>query len=72
LAEDGIKSDPLRSGLEGALRGCEIWVLDPSSWIDDPTCFLAAVDLGAAVFETERLPKPLLPPGPYVATALAH
>ncbi|RZI58037.1 MAG: hypothetical protein EOP94_03420 [Zymomonas sp.] len=55
-------ADPLRSGLEGALRGCEIWVLDPSSWLDDPARFLAAIDLGGAVFETESLPEPLLPP----------
>ena len=65
FAQDGIKSDPLRSGLEGALRGCEIWVLDPSSWIDDPARFLAAVDLGTAVFETESFTEPLLPPEPY-------
>ncbi|WP_416356537.1 hypothetical protein ACLNGM_21715 [Aureimonas phyllosphaerae] len=64
-AQDGPVGDPLRSGLEGALRGCEIWVLDPSSWLDDPTRFLAAVDLGGAVSETESLPEPLLPPEPF-------
>lgn len=64
-AQDGPAADPLRSGLEGALRGCEIWVLDPSSWLDDPSRFLAAIDLGGAVFETESLPEPLLPPEPF-------
>ncbi|RYG94375.1 MAG: hypothetical protein EON58_16385, partial [Alphaproteobacteria bacterium] len=39
-AQDGPVADPLRSGLEGALRGCETWVLDPSSWLNDPTRFL--------------------------------
>ncbi|PYE22671.1 hypothetical protein C8J32_11028 [Rhizobium sp. PP-CC-3A-592] len=61
-AQDGPVADPLLSGLEGALRGCEIWVLDPSSWLNDPARFLAAIDLGGAVFETESLPEPLLPP----------
>ena len=64
-AQDGPVADPLRSGLEGALRGCEIWVLDPSSWLNDPARFLAAIDLGGAVFETESLPEPLLPPEPF-------
>lgn len=65
LAQDGMADDPLRRGLEGALRGCEIWVLDPSSWIDDPARFLAAVDLGKGVFETGSLPEPLMPPEPF-------
>ncbi|KQT73193.1 MULTISPECIES: hypothetical protein [unclassified Aureimonas] len=64
-AQDRPVADPLRVGLEGALRGCEIWVLDPSSWLDDPARFLAAIDLGGAVFETESLPEPLLPPEPF-------
>ncbi|TCL90787.1 hypothetical protein C8J38_107147 [Rhizobium sp. PP-WC-2G-219] len=64
-AQDGPVADPLLSGLEGALRGCEIWVLDPSSWLNDPARFLAAIDLGGAVFETESLPEPLLPPEPF-------
>ncbi len=63
-AQDGPVVDSLRSGLEGALRGCEIWVLDPSSWLNDPARFLAAINLGGAVFETESLPEPLLPPEP--------
>jgi len=63
-AQDGPVAVPLRSGLEGALRGCETWVLDPSSWVNGPTRFLAAIDLGSAVYETEKLPEPLLPPEP--------
>lgn len=65
LAQDGMRPDPLRQGLEGALRGCEIWVLDPSSWLDDPARFLAAVGLDKGVYETESLPEPLLPPEPF-------
>jgi hypothetical protein len=64
-SQDAPVTDPLRRGLEGALRGCEIWVLNPSSWLDDPARFLAAIDLGGAVFETESLPEPLLPPEPF-------
>ncbi len=64
-AQDGPVADPLRRGLEGALRGCEIWVLDPSSWLNGPTRFLAAIDFGGAAFETESLPEPLLPPEPF-------
>lgn len=65
LAQNSIADDPLRRGLEGALRGCEIWVLDPSSWLDGPAPFLAAVGLGSAVYETPSLPKQLLPPEPF-------
>lgn len=64
-SQDAPVTDPLRRGLEGTLRGCEIWVLNPSSWLDDPARFLAAIDLGGAVFETESLPEPLLPPEPF-------
>jgi len=60
-----VADDPWRHGLGGALRGCKIWVLDPSSWIDDPARFLAAVDLGKGVFETGSLPEPLMPPEPF-------
>lgn len=57
--------ETLRQDLEGALRGCEIWILDPSSWLDDPVRFLAAVGLGKGVYETESLPEVLLPPQPF-------
>ena len=62
FAESSAAVDPLRTGLEGALRGCETWILDPQSWIDDPAPFLAAIDLAGRVAETEALPEALLPP----------
>lgn len=65
LAQDAPIGDLLRRGLDGALRGCEIWVLDPSSWLENPARFLSAVGLPGAVFETEGLPEPLLPPEPF-------
>ena len=52
----------MRTGLEGALRGCERWILDPSSWMDDPAPFLAAINLDGRVSETDALPEQLLPP----------
>ncbi len=33
-------------GLEGALRGCESWVLNPASWVNGPAPFIAEVNLG--------------------------
>lgn len=62
LAQGTATMDTLRTGLEGALRGCETWILDPSSWIEGPAPFLAAIDLGARVSETDALAEQLLPP----------
>ncbi|MBB4000201.1 hypothetical protein [Aureimonas pseudogalii] len=64
VAEGPTPVDPLRTGMEGALRGCETWILDPQSWIDDPAPFLAAIDLSGRVSEAEALPEALLPPEP--------
>lgn len=59
-----LAADPLREGLEGALRGCETWVLHPASWTEGPAPFLAAIGLGDRVTESEDLPEPMLPPEP--------
>lgn len=37
---------PLEQGFAGALRGCEEWVLNPTSWVSGPAPFIAAVGLG--------------------------
>jgi len=66
LTMSGASSQPggdrLQPGLEGALRGCEEWILEPASWIDGLAPFLAAVDLGGLISETDSLPAALLPP----------
>ncbi|UHD45886.1 hypothetical protein LUX29_01105 [Aureimonas altamirensis] len=54
--------DRLQRGLEGALHGCEEWILKPSSWVEGLAPFLATVDLAGLIFETETLPAALLPP----------
>lgn len=52
-----VSGDRLQLGLEGALRGCEQWILEPASWIDGLAPFLAAVDFGGLISETDsRLP----------------
>ncbi len=55
-------SDRLQLGLEGALRACEHWILEPASWTDGLAPFLAVVDLGGLISETDSLPGALLPP----------
>lgn len=57
-----VSGDRLQLGLEGALRGCEQWILEPASWIDGLAPYLAAVDLGGLISETDSLPAALLPP----------
>lgn len=55
----------LEAGLSGALRGCEEWILNPSSWADSTSTFTETVSLGdrmalvASVNEAALPPKPL-------------
>jgi hypothetical protein len=52
----------LQKGLEGALRGCEEWVLNPASWVDGPKPFLAKVGLGGKMGLVDRVDETNLPP----------
>lgn len=55
----------LEKGFAGALRGCQAWVLEPSSWAEGPGPFLATVGLGdrmglVAEAHESQLPPPSL------------
>lgn len=54
----------LETGLAGALRGCEEWVLNPASWSEGPEPFIAAVNLGSAMGYVPSVDAAALPPEP--------
>jgi hypothetical protein len=69
LAMAAIASTPpaqaqseLEKGFDGALRGCEEWVLNPGSWAKGPAPFVAAVGLGDKMGLVERVEEVSLPP----------
>ena len=52
----------LERGFDGALRGCEEWILNPASWADGPGPFVKAVGLGNEMGLVERVEEVNLPP----------
>lgn len=52
----------IRRGFEGALRGCEEWVLNPKTWVDGPGPFIATVGLGSQMGLVDRVEDVNLPP----------
>ena len=52
----------LESGFDGALRGCEEWILNPASWANGPGPFVKAVGLGNQMGLVERVEEVNLPP----------
>lgn len=52
----------LEAGLGGALRGCEEWVLNPSSWVDGTGPFIASTGLGNKIGLVDRVDVANLPP----------
>ena len=52
----------LESGLAGAIRGCEEWVLNPASWSEGPGPFVATVGLGSQMSLVETVGEEALPP----------
>ncbi len=52
----------LEKGFNGALKGCETWVLYPATWADGPAPFIEAVGLGAKMGLVERVEAVNLPP----------
>lgn len=52
----------LQRGFEGALRGCEEWVLNPASWADGVGPFVKTVGLGDQMGLVERVEEVNLPP----------
>lgn len=53
---------PLEEGLSGALRGCEEWVLNPSSWIDGPEPFILSTGLKNQIVRVNQVYEVNLPP----------
>ncbi len=54
--------DDLARGFAGALRGCELWVLEPKSWSGSTQAFVTAVGLGDRMGLVEGVPDIALPP----------
>ncbi|MAQ29786.1 MAG: hypothetical protein CL950_07380 [Erythrobacter sp.] len=52
----------LENGFDGALRGCEEWLLNPASWVDGPEPFIETVGLGNQMGLVERVEEVNLPP----------
>lgn len=52
----------LAAGFDGALRGCEEWILRPASWASGPAPFVAAVGLGDRMGLVETVDAAALPP----------
>ena len=60
-----IGAEPaLATGFNGALKGCEEWVLNPKSWIDGPAPFMAATGLGDQITPLSKVGDFALPPRP--------
>lgn len=63
IAAPSANAQPvLEEGLAGAVRGCEEWVLNPSSWIEGAEPFLAIVGLGDRIGLVETVAEVNLPP----------
>lgn len=52
----------LEQGLDGALRGCEEWVLNPGSWAEGTEPFEATVGLGGKMSRVQTAVEVQLPP----------
>ncbi|WP_188514636.1 hypothetical protein [Blastomonas aquatica] len=52
----------LEKGFDGALRGCEEWLLNPASWAEGARQFIDAVGLGEQMGLVDRVEEVNLPP----------
>jgi hypothetical protein len=52
----------LERGFDGAVRGCEEWLLNPASWTDGVGPFVEAVGLGEQMGPVDRVAEANLPP----------
>ncbi len=52
----------LERGFDGALRGCEEWLLNPASWTEGTGPFIKAVGLGEQMGRVDRVEEVNLPP----------
>ena len=65
LAAPAAAQDELRAGFEGALRGCEAWVLEPDSWGEGFAPFLKAMSLGNTAEAIDGIAEEAQPPEPW-------
>lgn len=52
----------LERGFDGALQGCEEWLLNPASWTEGTGPFIKAVGLGEQMGRVDRVEEVNLPP----------
>jgi hypothetical protein len=57
-----MPSPELQNGFAGSLRGCEEWVLNPSSWAKGSERFVATVGLGDTMGLVDHVEEATLPP----------
>ena len=62
LASPAHAEPNLEKGFDGALRGCEEWLLNPASWADGTGPFVEAVGLGSQMGLADRVEEVNLPP----------
>jgi hypothetical protein len=62
IAGPGLAEAPLEQGLSGAFRGCEEWILNPSSWVNGAAPFVTKVGLGDHMGQVARVDGSSLPP----------
>lgn len=64
LAPPAQAEPNLEKGFDGALRGCEEWLLNPASWAEGTDPFLKAVGLGPQIGLVDRVDEVILPLAP--------
>lgn len=62
LASPSHAEPNLEKGFDGALRGCEEWVLNPASWVDGTAAFVETVGLETQMSLVDRVEEANLPP----------
>ena len=62
LANPAYAQTELEEGFIGALRGCEEWILNPSSWSEGAEPFVATIGLGAKMGLVANVDEVNLPP----------
>lgn len=71
VAQPASAEPNLERGFDGALRGCEEWLLNPASWANGPGPFIKTVGLGNQMGLVERVDEVSLPP-PQMRRALHY
>lgn len=62
LSSPAVAQAELQRGFDGALRGCEEWVLNPASWAEGLEPFVSTVGLGNAMGLVGSVDEASLPP----------